>query len=424
MSEIEFNCPWYGATMNAGGREMARKISVMMIAALMSFVAPLVVARTYEFKALGTKGSSSGNQNWWGDAEKKKSAFFQIKVGQAGKVDDKSKMEIRAATIFKNAKDRTTGVNDVATFSFDPINDLKPLYFTVVTGSAKNQGSYGWQVAGVIIEMWQNGKMIRHWTNVPGKGGVTRLTEDVKPLFIWNDGQAWHGSSDFNNATEIVPVNQKGEKVDIDEILKECTAVEGDEKKGSEANADKSNNETKEIGATAEKESGDGMEGEFLLKSFCGFEFGKPGPTRSRSNYVSSRSNYGYRTAISRTVTLKRAFRQYTRARLQYGAYSENLIAITIISNDRYNNEMERTTAAAAAAAVIEKKYGITMEDYGSSFSYVDDNVNISINANEISVRRLDLEQKEDDLRSERRDATKRQIKAGGGSADDGADVL
>ncbi len=404
-----------------------RKMTATAIVVIMSFIVPSVMARTYEFKTLGTKGSSSGNQYWWGDVEKKKSAFFQIKVGLAGKIDDKSKMEIRAATIFKNAKDKTTGVNDVATFSFDPINTVKPLYFLIATGTARSQTdkywvdsrrSSGWQVAGVIIEMWQNGKMIKHWTNVPGKGGTVRLTEDVEQLFIWSDGhdKSWHGSSDFDNATEIVSVNQKGEKVDIENMLKECTAPEDGEKKGDEANSGKSNdgdddNDKGEASAKGRNADSDGN-GEFVIKSFCGFEFGKPRPAFSRSN-----DHY-------RTVTLKKAFRQYTRARLEYGACSGNLVVVTLLSNNRYNNEMERTSAAATAAAVIEKKYGITMEDHGSSFSYYDDCMEISVYADNIVVRRRDLEQKEEDLRKELRDATKRQIKAGGGSSDDGADVL
>ena len=395
---------------------MANKIKMGFGMALVLVMASSTSARTFDFKALGTKGSSTGGAYWYSDVEKKKSAFFQVKVGTAGKLDDKSKMEIRAATIFKNAQDKKTGVNDVATFSFEPVNDMKPLFFVVATGSARSRTdrywvdssrSSGWQVSGVIIEIWQSGKVVKHWTNVPGNGGKARLTENVEQLFVFTDGRdlKWHGSySEFDNATEIFSVNQKGEKVDIEELLKECSEPES-------ANRTKEIAETKKEGSNTEEHDDENVaEGEFVMKSFCGFEFGSQRPA------FSMRSN-------GREITLRKPFRNYTRARLEYGANSGQLHAVHLYSSQRFDSDVERTETAAAAAAVFEKKYGITMEDCGSSFHFSDDRHDIWIYATNIDVRRRDLQEKDEILRNAIREATKRQIKSGGGS-DDGSDVL
>ena len=390
-----------------------RIMGTLLSMATMLFYTQTVAARTFDFKAVGTKGSSSGGMYWYSDVEKKKSALFQVKVGSAGKIDNKSKMEIRAATVFKNAKDKKTGVNDVAVFSFDPVNAMKPLFFIVATGTAKSRTdrywidssrSSGWQVAGVIIEIWQGGKVVKHWTNIPGNGGKAKLTEDVERLFIHEDGHN-SGEYNFDNATEIFSVNQKGEKADIEDLLKECVAPDSDEKPESSAKAKKENE-----GAADSDNSEDDTNGEFIIKSFCGFEFGSKKPAFSRQ------SN-------GRGVTLKKPFRHYTSARLYYGANSGLLQSITLYSRQHFDSDMERTEAAAAASAVIEKKFGITMEDCGSSFHYGDDRVDIWIHADNISVCRRDLQEKDEMLRNAIREATKRQIKTGG-NADDGSDVL
>ena len=346
--------------------------------------------------------------------EKEKRIFpGQSRIG--GETDDKSKMEIRAATIFKNAQDKKTGVNDVATFSFEPVNGMKPIFFVVATGSARSRTdrywvdgnrSSGWQVAGVIIEIWQSGKIVKHWTNVPGNGGKSKLTESVEQLFIHANGYST-GEYNFDNATEIFSVNQKGEKVDIDELLKECAEPE-DDKKANESAAIKKNGAEKD--ASKKDNNEDVSDGEFVLKSFCGFEFGSQKPA------FSGRNN-------GREITLRKPFRNYTRARLEYGANSGQLHAVHLYSSQRFDSDVERTETAAAAAAVFEKKYGITMEDCGSSFHFSDERHEIWIHATNIDVRRRDIQEKDEILRNAIREATKRQIKSGG-DADDGSDVL
>ena len=388
-------------------------LAIMLAMIVLLFASRTATARTYDFKSLGTKGSSSGGAYWYSDVEKKKSAFFQVKIGSAGKIDDKSKMEIRAATVFKNAKDKKTGVNDVAVFSFDPINAMKPLFFVVATGTAKSRTdrywvdsgrSSGWQVAGVIIEIWQGGKVIKHWTNIPGNGGKAKLTEGIERLFIHEDGYN-SGEYNFDNATEIFSVNQKGEKAEIEDLLRECAAPEEDEKPGAPEKTKKGEDDVVDT-----SNDNDDANGELVIKSFCGFEFGSKKPSFSSRNR-------------GREITLRKPFRHYTSAHLEYGANLGSLQAITLITRQRFNSDVERTEAAAAASAVIEKKFGINMEDCGSSFHYSDDRVEMWVHADNISVRRRDLQEKDEMLRNAIREATKRQIKAGG-NVDDGSDVL
>ena len=382
----------------------------IIVATMILLAALSATARTFDFKATGTIGSSSGGAYWYSDVTKKKSAFFQVKIGSAAKADDKSKMEIRAATVFKNTKDKKTGINDVATFSFDPVNVSKPLFFVVATGTANSRTdryyvgsdrSSGWQVSGIIIEIWQRGKAIKHWTNIPGNGGKAKLTEDVKQMHIWADGRdrSWHGDSGFDNATEIFALNKRGEKADIEDVLKECAALE---------DADVQTNDNR-----LDEDDKDGTDGEFVMKSFCGFEFGE-----KRSEFDNSSGD--------RIVTLKKPFRNYTRARLEYGLNTGKLIAVTLLSGERFNSGVERSKVATAAAAVIEKKYGIALSDtssnYGASFHYSDERTEIWVHADNISVRRRDIAEKERKLRDELREETKRQIKRS--NADDGADVL
>lgn len=191
-------------------------------------------ARTFDFKQLKSTGSKGSAEYWWQGTEKSKSSWLQIKVGSASKIDDTSPMEIRAATVLKSVKDRKSGINDVAKFEFDPINRGPAIFFMVATGAAfsREHDSYyygnvntGWQLAGCIIEIWQKGKVVKHWSNVTGKDGKTKLTDNIKELRINRDGRPCAGdrfyeSRSFDNATEIYSVDKDGERVDINDVLK------------------------------------------------------------------------------------------------------------------------------------------------------------------------------------------------------------
>ena len=206
----------------------------VVICALAVMLGFATQARTFDFKQLKSTGTTGSAEYWWEGTEKSKSSWFQVKIGGATKIDDTSEMEIRAATVLKSVKDKKTGINDVATFEFDPINKGKAIFFMISTGSAfsRERDSYwygnvstGWQLAGVIIEIWQKGKVVKHWSNMSGKDGKAKLTDNIKKLRINRDGhpsegERYYSAKDFDNATEIYSVDQKGERVDIDEVLK------------------------------------------------------------------------------------------------------------------------------------------------------------------------------------------------------------
>ena len=377
-----------------------------LVFAIAWMVTGSLFARTFDFKPMGTKGSSAGRGVWWGSTEKSKSAWFQIKVGGATKIDDMSEMEIRAGTVFKNVKDKRTGVNDIAKFSFEPINVGRALFFIVSTGTAFSRtdgywvdGRYdqGWQVAGCIIEIWQKGKMVKHWSNVPGNGGKSKLTDAIKCLHI--DAKGYERNDEysvFDNATEIYSVNKNGERVDIDEALEEFRTkpdtVAGKEDGAAEAPK-----------AEASEDAVDPEE--FKLKSFCGFVFGEQKPDLEQ-----------------KVVKMQRPFRHYTIARPRYGESSGRLISVRLESQMRFEDQDARNEAVAGVASVIEKKYGISLRDSGSGYNFYNNHVTMWINPTFIEVTNTDFEKKERMLSQALREASKSQMKKA--ASDDGSDVL
>lgn len=311
-------------------------------------------ARTCECKVYKTKGSSSGNNRGWGDPKNEsKRMFAKIKIGGASKIDDKSEMEIRAATVLKNVETKQTGVNDITTLRFEPINTGKPIYFMVETGVARSsKETYwvdvkrGWQLAGYIVELWQGGRPVKHWSNVSGAGGKTKLTGDVKPLLVNTKGyeQRENSYDPFDNQTEVFAVNEKDEKVDIDEVLKQFRDTQEEKPEDGPATA-------------VDQE-------EFRMKSFCGYEFGAKKPEFSQQ-----------------VEELKKPFFHYTVARPRYGATLGRLMSLRIESRNHGQEQEDRNTAVLKAVAAIEKQYGITMrsESYGDGTSYHFSNEHVHI---------------------------------------------
>lgn len=384
-----------------------KKSVAVMVSVIVGLTTVSSFARTFEFKPKGTRGASTGaGDAMWTTTTKTKSALFGVKVGSVSKGDDVSQMEIRAATIFKNAKDKRTGVNDIATFKFEPINTSKPLFFMVSTGTAKSRTdkywvdsnrSSGWQVAGCIIEIWQSGKMVKHWSNVPGNGGKSKLTDAVKCLYIDADGDE-HSSmySAFDNATEIYSVNKDGGRVDIDDVLEEFRT-------NPDAATGKGNGAAEVPKAEASEEMVDPEE--FKLKSFCGFVFGEQKPDLEQ-----------------KVVKMQRPFRHYTIARPRYGESSGRLISVRLESQMRFEDQDARNEAVAGVASVIEKKYGISLRDNGSGYNFYNNHVTMWIHPTYIEVTNTDFEKKERMLSQALREASKSQMKKA--ASDDGSDVL
>lgn len=313
----------------------------------------LTMARTCECKVVKTKGTSTGNSTTWPGTDESKCMIAKIKIGGASKIDDKSEMEIRAATVLKNVETKQTGINDITTLKFEPINTGKPIYFMVKTGVARSsKDTYwvnvkrGWQLAGYIVELWQGGKPVKHWSNVSGAGGKAKLTGAVKPFLINTKGYEQRGNSydPFDNQTEVFAVNEKDEKVDVDEVLKPFR--EPPEEKPED-----------EPVTPVDPE-------EFRMESFCGYEFGAKKPEFSQQ-----------------VEELKKPFCHYTVARPRYGATLGRLISLRIESRNRGQEQEDRNTAVLKAVATIEKQYGITMnsESGGDRAAYYFSNEHVHI---------------------------------------------
>ena len=239
--------------------------------------------------------------------------------------------------------------------------------------------------------------MVKHWSNVPGNGGKSKLTDAVKCLHI--DARGYEHSSEysvFDNATEIYSVNRDGERVDIDEVLEEYrTRPETTAGKGDGA-AEASKSETS--GGTVDPD-------EFKLKSFCGFVFGELKPDLEQ-----------------KVVKMQRPFRHYTIARPRYGESSGRLISVRLESQVRFEDQDARNEAVAGVASVIEKKYGISLQDNGSGYNFYNNHVTMWINPTSIEVTNTDFEKKERMLSQALREASKSQMKKA--ASDDGSDVL
>ena len=227
-------------------------VAMCAMVAMLGFMAQ---ARTFEFKQFKSTGSKANSEYYWMGTEKSKSSWYQVKIGGASKIDDMGEMEIRAATVLKNVQDRKTGINDVAKFRFDPINKGKAIYFMVSSGIAfslerdkywygnDGRADRGWQLAGCIIEIWQKGKVVKHWSGA-GNAGKMRLADGIPLLRINKDGYASesdrnHFSRDFDNPTKIFSVDQNGERVDIDDVLEPYREGADEAKADSEKKSEK-----------------------------------------------------------------------------------------------------------------------------------------------------------------------------------------
>jgi len=147
-----------------------------------------VSARTFEFKiAASGKSQNEGDNNYW---RKQKTKFVTIsaKVGKPSKKDCLDEMELRAATVMRDVRDkRKTPINDIKIFKFLPINDTA-LNFKVVSATASASidrdkfyydSSYGSEIGALVVEFWQGGKCVKHWASATGPVGKVSLTDKV-----------------------------------------------------------------------------------------------------------------------------------------------------------------------------------------------------------------------------------------------------
>lgn len=167
--------------------------------------------RSYKFRLKGGTADSK-NSGYYYDKVVKKDSFL-VEMGSSSKIDSLDEIEIRAATLLKDIKSKKSVVNDVATFKFTPTGRKQE--FVVECGAAAGTRdrsyygadySHGYIKGGVIIEFWQNGKCIKHWSSATGPLSKTKLTSDTKCAYIGSDGYERSGISyrPFENATTIV----------------------------------------------------------------------------------------------------------------------------------------------------------------------------------------------------------------------------
>ena len=157
-----------------------------------------VFARNFQFQLY--KGESSTPAGW-GDAVKKDT--FKLTIGAAGTKDSDERMEIRAATLLKDARSKLVEINDVVFHGFLPARGKQVFY--IGAGAASGTASSGHIKAGVIIEVWQGGKMLKHWSSSTGPVTKTKLSDKVKCAYI--DSRGWrlgNQSAGFDNATQII----------------------------------------------------------------------------------------------------------------------------------------------------------------------------------------------------------------------------
>ena len=193
---------------NHGGEYgVLAKVAIMLSCAV--FMLPCF-SRSYKFRL---KGGTADSKNFGYSYDKvvKKDSFL-VEIGSSSKGDSIDEIEIRAATLLKDIKSKKSVVNDVATLKFMPTGRRQ--MFVVECGAAAGTRdksyygadySHGYIKGGVIIELWQNGKCIKHWSSATGPLSKTKLTSGTKCAYIGSDGYERSDLSfrPFENATTI-----------------------------------------------------------------------------------------------------------------------------------------------------------------------------------------------------------------------------
>ena len=182
-------------------------LSIAMIVCLSGY------SRTYNFKFVGGNTAKIKKSAYFNDITKNDT--FQIEIGTSSKNDCDDDIEIRAATLMKHIQSKKSVVNDIASFVFTPSQKEKKS-FLVKSGTAagtRDKATYlggdyssGYIKGGVIIELWQNGKCIKHWSSATGPVAKTTLSDQLQCAYINSKGYESTRES-FDNNTKIVSNN-------------------------------------------------------------------------------------------------------------------------------------------------------------------------------------------------------------------------
>lgn len=169
------------------------KFSLSIFAAL---IAVSTFGRSYSFKLVGSGGKSGEKEIFFQD--KSKHIVGELTIGRPGPKEDLSPLQIRAATVFKDIRTRKAFVNDITTAVFTSTNSATSRA-TITSGAAgkmvdhdaKTDGGYdfsrGYTVAGIIVEIWQRGKCVKHLSNLSGKDGKTLLADGTYEMLLNED---------------------------------------------------------------------------------------------------------------------------------------------------------------------------------------------------------------------------------------------
>ena len=140
------------------------------------------LARNYELKFRGSDSATAGRGGIY--SEKTKHQHYTLKLGPSSKIDSTEPLQIRAATVLRNVQTKKSVINDIATYDFTPTNH-KAVVFSIYTGAAgqtvdnwKNvlgDDSSGYQPNGVVVEVWQSGKCLKHLSGTVGNQAKTKL---------------------------------------------------------------------------------------------------------------------------------------------------------------------------------------------------------------------------------------------------------
>lgn len=186
---------------------------------LIGGVSQSAMARSYSLKIVGSGGYGGENNYLWFQ-DKSKHVVAELSIGGPSQRDDLSPLEIRAASVFKDIKTRKAFINDVAKEAFTSTNSATSKIIIVsgaagkrVDRDAKVNGGYdfshGNTVAGIIVEIWQNGKCIKHLSNLSGKDGKTQLKDGI-PEFLLSATDIWDSSRKILSAQEIAEKKANG----------------------------------------------------------------------------------------------------------------------------------------------------------------------------------------------------------------------
>lgn len=186
-------------------------MKTLLATALAVALAATAHARSYDLKYIGFASETEGRNKIFSD--KTKHQHFTLKLGPSSKIDSTTNLEIRVATVLKNIETKQSVINDIAVFDFAPTNK-KAAVFDIFTGAAaqvvdnwKHVGgdySHGYGPNGVVVEIWQSGKCIKHLSGTVGNQAKTALVPgETECALLDIEGYKSYSERSFDNQTKI-----------------------------------------------------------------------------------------------------------------------------------------------------------------------------------------------------------------------------